>query len=87
MIEGLPFGLTDMGSVGVLIIVFFMVMTGRLATPAHQRALNSRIEYLEQVVKDQRDALNLTMKNARTIEQVGTVVEHTMGAISERASE
>lgn len=87
MIEGLPFGLTDLGSVGVLVIVFFMVMTGRLATPAHQKALNARIDYLESVIKDQRDALNLTLNNARTVEQVGTVVEHTMSAISERAGD
>ena len=85
MLEGIPIGLTDLGSVGVLIIVFFMVMTGRLATPAHQKALNSRIEYLETVIKDQRGALTLALENARTVEQVGAVVEHTMSAISDRA--
>lgn len=85
MIEGLSIGLSDLGAVGILVIVFFMVMTGKLATPAHQRVLQQRIAYLEQVVKDQREAVQGAVQNARTVEQVGAVVEHTMGAISQKA--
>lgn len=85
MIEGISIGLSDLGAVGILVIVFFMVMTGKLATPAHQRVLQERITYLEGVVKDQRDAVKGAVQNARTVEQVGAVVEHTMGAISQKA--
>lgn len=85
MIEGISIGLSDLGAVGILVIVFFMVMTGKLATPAHQRALNERIKYLEGVVKDQRDAVTGAVQNARTVEQVGAVVEHAAAAISQKA--
>lgn len=85
MIEGISIGLSDLGAVGILVIVFFMVMTGKLATPAHQRVLHERIKYLEDVVKDQRDAVKGAVQNARTVEHVGAVVEHTMGAISQKA--
>lgn len=76
-----------MGATGVLVVVFFMVMRGTLATPAHQRVLLDRITYLESVIKDQRDAVILSAKNTGTVEQVGQVVEHTMGAISQKAGE
>lgn len=87
MIDGIGplLGLTDIGAGGALVVVFFMVMTGKLATPAHQRALQDRIHYLEEVVKDQRDAVKGAVQNARTVEHVGAVVEHTMGAISQKA--
>jgi len=76
-----------MSAVAILVVVFFMVMRGTLATPPHQKDLRDRIAYLEGVVKDQRDAVRGAVQNARTVEQVGQVVEHTMGAISEKAKE
>lgn len=82
---GVELGLADVGAVGALVVVFFMVMTGKLATPAHQRALQQRIDYLETVVKDQREAVTGSVHNARVVEQVGLVVEHAAGAISQKA--
>lgn len=87
MIPGIEVWAPNLSTAGALMIVFFMVMRGTLATPAHQRVLLDRIAYLEAVVKDQRDAVKGSIQNARTVDQVGQVVEHTMGAISEKASE
>lgn len=87
MIEGLNIDAGNMSAVAILVIVFFMVMRGTLATPPHQKDLRDRITYLEGVVKDQRDAVHISAKNAATVEQVGQVVEHTMGAISQKAAE
>lgn len=87
MIEGVTISAGNLSAVAVLVIVFFMVMRGTLATPPHQKDLRDRIAYLEGVVKDQRDAVKGAVQNARTVEQVGQVVEHTMGAISEKANE
>jgi hypothetical protein len=87
VIEGIAPWVPNMSAVGVLIVVFFMVMRGTLATPPHQKDLRDRIKYLEDVVKDQRDAVRGAVQNARTVEQVGQVVEHTMDAISQRAAE
>lgn len=86
-IEGITLDTGNLSAVAILVIVFFMVMRGTLATPAHQKVLLDRITYLEGVVKDQRDAVMGSVQNARTIEQVGQVVDHTMGAISEKAAE
>lgn len=87
MIEGITISAGNMSAVAILVVVFFMVMRGTLATPPHQKDLRDRIHYLEGVVKDQREAVTLSAKNAGTVEQVGTVVEHTMGAISQKAGE
>jgi hypothetical protein len=82
---GPGFGIADVGATGALVVVFFMVMTGKLATPAHQRELRARITYLEQVVKDQRDAVTGSVQNARAVEQVGAVVSHAAAAITQKA--
>lgn len=87
MIEGISISAGNMSAVAILVVVFFMVMRGTLATPPHQKDLRDRIAYLEGVVKDQRDAVILSAKNTGTVEQVGQVVEHTMGAISQKAGE
>lgn len=84
--ELLPWNfITEAGAVGCLGVVFFMVMTGKLATPAHVKSLLDRIAYLESVIKEQREAVLLSAQNAGAVKQVGQVVEHTMGAISEKA--
>jgi hypothetical protein len=87
LIEGIQIDVGNMSAVAILVVVFFMVMRGTLATPPHQKDLRDRITYLEGVVKDQRDAVKGAVQNARTVEQVGQVVEHTMGAISQKAAE
>lgn len=87
LLEGVSIDVGNMSAVAILVVVFFMVMRGTLATPPHQKDLRDRIHYLEEVVKDQRDAVKISAKNASTVEQVGQVVEHTMGAISQKAGE
>lgn len=76
---------TQAGAVGVLVWLFWMTMTGRMGTPGHMKDLRDRITYLEGVVKDQTEAVTLSAQNAAKVQQVGDVVEHTMGAISEKA--
>lgn len=93
--EGLPgLDLVNLSASAILVIVFFMVMSGKLATPGHQKVLQDRITnltertaYLETVVKDQSETIHLQAKNAETLEQIGAVVQHTMGAISDRSRE
>jgi hypothetical protein len=87
LIEGIQMDVGNMSAVAILVVVFFMVMRGTLATPPHQKDLRDRITYLEGVVKDQRDAVKGAVQNARTVELVGQVVEHKMGAICQKAAE
>ena len=77
--------ITQAGAVGVLIWLFWMTMTGRMGTPGHMKDLRARITYLETVIMTQSEAVTLSQQNAAKVQQVGSVVEHTMGAISEKA--
>lgn len=94
MLADLGVSALDLSASAALVVVFFMVMSGKLATPGHQRVLQDRITnltdraaYLETVVKDQSETIHLQAKNAETLEQIGAVVQHTMGAITDRSRE
>ncbi|WP_372699430.1 hypothetical protein [Arthrobacter sp. JSM 101049] len=72
-------------------IAILMILTGRLATRMHVKALTDQIAdktatIHEQAVtiREQRDMLVTLSKSTQTIEHVGSVVEHTMSTISDQ---
>lgn len=92
MIDGFPWGVVGALSPSAgLMIVFFMVMLGKLGTPGHMKVLNDQIKDKNTTIRDltatvneQRDMLFTAIKSTQTIEHVGSVVEHTMSTISDQ---
>lgn len=89
MLDGVPIGsLTDgIGTVGVILLVGFLVVTGRLVPRrTYEDQVHEANEWrAESRIKDQQIAEKDTQ--LRHMGEVGRTVEQIMGAISARAND
>ena len=81
----LPWDLiSNLGATGALVMAFFMVMRGTLATPKHQKLLTDENARLWNLVLELRETNRIQADNNRTLEDLSKVVGHTMSTLSER---
>jgi hypothetical protein len=71
-VDGLPFDPNSIGVAGLLVVLFFMIATGKLATPREIREKNKRIDLQDQEIKTLRNQLSLVL--TETMETINPVL-------------